>query len=194
MMVELGPTTEQDMVLAFLRAEVDSPRFGHLVRHCLDLLGTDRGLIENANLGNPEQNLLRKRLLGGFRGYGMDAYLFRGFPTDTTWRRVRLEQGDLQTLRYANEPSWIEFSDGTRLVSVGARNANGRLMGEGPLAVAARIQNGQRFPELIAAEAHDGSLILAEGATRATAYVLANVDTVEAIVGASPTMARWSFY
>ena len=27
-MIELGPATENDMVLEFLRAEVDSPRFG----------------------------------------------------------------------------------------------------------------------------------------------------------------------
>jgi hypothetical protein len=79
-MIELGPTTEDAMILAFLRAEVNSPRFGSVVQHWLGLLRSDRGLIDNADLADAAQNAIRKELLGGVRGYGKDAYLFRGFP------------------------------------------------------------------------------------------------------------------
>jgi len=86
------------LVLAFLRAEIDSPRFGELVGHCVRMLGSDRGLIDNADVVDARQNRIRKELLDGFRGYGKDAGLFRGFPQDTKWRRVVLDADDFQIL------------------------------------------------------------------------------------------------
>ena len=182
------------MVLAFLRAEIASPRFGEIVRRCLGLLGSDRRLIDNADVADVRQNGVRKELLGCFRGYGKDAFLFRGFPNDTKWRRVVLDAKDLHTLLYAKEASWIEFSDGTRLVSVGAMNADKNPMGEGAKAVATAVRQGMRFPELIVVQSDGDSLILVEGATRATAYVLAESKAVEVLVGSSAIMARWAFY
>jgi len=182
------------MILTFLRAEVDSPRFGELVQRCLWMLRCNRTTIDNADLTDIQQNRIRKELLGCFRGYGKDAYLFRGFPQDTKWRRVSLETADLQRLLYAKEPSWIDFSDGTRLVSVGAKNALGRPMGQGAIAVARAVREGARLPPLIAAESECGALIIVEGATRATAYMLAQSSCVEAIVGTSTQMSRWAFY
>src|ERR1017187_676174 len=193
-MIECGAATESDMVLAFLRAEVDSARFSQNVRFCLQMLGQDRLLIDNADVADVGQNGIRRALLGGYRGYGQDAFLFRGFPRDVRWRRVVLEAGDLEALLYAKEPSWIAFSDSTRRVSVGAKNAGANPMGEGVMAVATAIREGTQFPELIVAEATEGPLVLVEGHTRATAHVLAGSEVVQAIIGSSTQMARWEFY
>jgi hypothetical protein len=95
------------------------------------MLRHDRLLIDNADVTDVQQNRVRRALLGCYRGFGHDAYLFRGFPNDVRWRRVILEPGDLQRLLYAKEPSWIDFSDGTRLVSAGGRNADSHPMGAG---------------------------------------------------------------
>jgi len=170
-MIECGAATESDMVLAFLRAEVDSPRFKQLVQNCLLTLKHDRLLIDNADAADVQQNDVRKALLGCYRGYGRDAYLFRGFPQNVTWRRVVLQAADLQALLYAKEPSWIAFSGGTRLICAGAKNAAVSPTGAGALAVAKAILEGAQFPELIVAEAGEGPLVLVEGHTRATAQV-----------------------
>jgi len=158
------------------------------------MLGYDRLLIDSADAADIQQNAVRRALLGCYRGYGHDAYLFRGFPHDVRWRRVALETGDLQTILYAKEQSWIAFSDGTRLVSVGAKNAAASPTGEGAMAVAKAIREGAQLPELIVAEAAEGPLVLVEGHTRATAYLLAGSEAVQVIIGSSPQMNRWEFY
>ena len=79
-MIELGPATENDMVLAFVRAEIDSPRFGGRYHHCLAMLGSDCRLIDNADVMDAQQNAVRQKLLGCTRGYGKNTALFSDFP------------------------------------------------------------------------------------------------------------------
>jgi len=199
-MRELGPATEVEVVLAFLKAEIDSPRFGPAVAKILDNSGLGRAmLIDNADLANPGHNRLRTELLKAVRGYRAGLYLFKGFPGDVRWRRVELLPGDVGNLRYANFPTWVALSNGSRLVADGAANIDRIQTAENVNAsiktVAAAVTAGQRYAELIAVEAHDGSLILVEGHTRATAYVLARVaEPVHCFVGSSPTMRPWAFY
>jgi hypothetical protein len=121
-MIETGPASEHEMVLAFLRAEIDSPRFGGHHVWALNQVGCDRSIIDRADLTNENQNIARKQVLAAVRGYGTNAWLFRGFPVDVRWRRVTLEPHDFKKLLYANEETWIRLSDGTRLVSTGAQN------------------------------------------------------------------------
>jgi hypothetical protein len=111
------------------------------------------------------------------------------------WRRVRLDGNDFQTIRYMNHQTFIEFSEGTRLVSIGARNADAKPnIGDAAKVVAKAIEQGASYPELIAVQPARASLILVEGHTRATAYVLARSNDVEAIVGSSGEISRWEFY
>lgn len=191
------------MVLAFLKAEIDSPRYEQVYREKISSLGFSRTqLIESADLHNDHQNMERIKLLGEVRGYGANSYLFSGFPNDVSWQRVRLEQPEIARLKYAKHPSWIMLSNGTRLVRDGASNidkilvpdVNGTI-NENVKKVAASIQNGQRYSELIAVSGLDDVLILVEGHTRATAYVLSKyTQPVTLLVGTSATMRNWGFY
>jgi hypothetical protein len=196
-MIERGPATENDMIVAFLRAEINSSRYDELITKPLAQLGFTRSLIDEPNLADVAENRARKQLLG-FRGYERREWLFAGFPLDVTWRRVVLEPPDFETLRYARYKTWIDLSSGTRLVSVGARNF--RQLPDDPetyqiKGIAEAVRNGVHFPELIAAQDHDGSLMLIEGHSRATAYVLEGFGgEVETIVASSPTMSKWVFY
>jgi carnitine 3-dehydrogenase / betainyl-CoA thioesterase len=83
-MRDLGPATEDEMILGFLRAEIDSPRFGAHVRH---LLG-DVNLVLNADLDDAAQNDARRSALRAFRGFGKNRYLFQGFPSESLWREA----------------------------------------------------------------------------------------------------------
>src|SRR5262245_54609974 len=86
-LIELGPSSEAAMVLAFLQAERESPRFSWAID------GDSSGLLDGANLDDPEENAARARMLG-YRGFQQRDFLFRGFPADVQWRRVELEAAD----------------------------------------------------------------------------------------------------
>ena len=64
--------------------------------------------------------------LTAYRGYGSRTLLFRGFPDKVDWRRVALSSADIGALLYANYPTWVELSGGSRLVRDGALNV-GRI-------------------------------------------------------------------
>jgi hypothetical protein len=195
-MIDIGPATEDEMVIAFLRAEVDSSRYGDIIRRSLTQFGLERGLIDEPNLADAAENAIRKQLLA-FRGYEARTALFTGFPRDASWRRVTLEVPDFETIRYANYPTWVTLSDDTRLVSVGARNFLQRpsdVATQQIAAIAEDIRKGKRFPELIAAEPDGGSLVLIEGHSRATAYLIEHLEgPVEALIATSPLLTRWYF-
>ena len=198
-MIELAPSNENEMVLAFLKAEIDSPRFGEAYQNLIDQSGLDKSeLIDNASLSDPHQNAARRALLGDARGYGNNVYLFAGFPQNVAWRRVTITPGDYDALLYTNYPIWTKLSGGSRKVVDGAKNTGSIAADEeaisGIQAVAEAVKNGQRYPELIAVEAADG-IVLVEGHIRATAYVLAALDLeFEVILGTSLWMHNWVFY
>ncbi len=153
-------------------------------------------LIDNADLANEVENRIRAEILGDIRGFGRNAYLFSGFPSDAKWRRVEAGPEDLEKLYYAKYPTWEALSGGARRVLDGAANlqsistdVNAHI-----LAVAKLVEAGQEFPELIAVQNGDSRFVLMEGHTRATAYALAGVaHPVEILVASSTQMQTWSF-
>jgi len=62
-MIERGPATEDEMVLAFLRAEIDSSRYDEFIATALVRLGFTRRLIDQPDLTDGPENAGRKKLL-----------------------------------------------------------------------------------------------------------------------------------
>jgi hypothetical protein len=89
-MKELGPATDNDMVLAFLQAEIDSTRFGGYYSQILSNSSLDRSLIDKPDMQSAQDNRVRRQLLKLVRGYEDGTYLFQGFPGGVTWRRIGL--------------------------------------------------------------------------------------------------------
>jgi hypothetical protein len=198
-MKELGPATEHEMVLAFLQAEIDSPRWSACYAAGLRRLGATRVLIDAANLGSAQENQSRIALLGLVRGYRVDTLLFAGFPSNVVWRRVVLDATDFGLLRFANlgpANSFIRLSRDTRRVVDAAANLNSINTPEnaGILAVVAAIRASAPHPPLIAAESGGGNLLLIEGYTRATAHAYVGTPAVEFYVGISPDIRDWRLY
>lgn len=200
MMIELGPARESEVILAFLKAEADSPRFAQSMLQRLGQLGFSRDeLIEGANLEDARQNGARCTILQQYRGYGANAYLFLEFPNDVRWRRVELEPREHGRLMYAREEHWVRMSDHTRRP---ARLIEKMTRGEIPDDPASHIRSiqqglsaGKRYAELIAAAGGNGELILIEGHCRATAYVaLEHKENIKVFLASSPLMHRWAFY
>jgi hypothetical protein len=197
-MIERGPATEDEMISAFLQAEIDSPRWGPCVKAKLTHLGSGRLLIDSPNLKDAAENLRRKQVLDCYRCYQPRKDIFTGFPLDVTWYRAELQAQDFQTMQYMAHRYWSELSNGTRLVSVGARNFPGYACDRRFLHIGAiihDIRDGKRFAPLIAAQHHGGHLVLIEGHCRATAYTVEGyAGLVEAFVSSSPSMNEWEFY
>ncbi len=200
-MRDLGPATEDAIVLAFVQAEIDSARFGAHYAAFLSNSGLERvSIIDRPNLQSDRENRVRRELLTAVRGYGNRTFLFKGFPQNVTWQKVAIEDQDADKLKYANYETWVRLSGGSRLVVDGAKRVEAIQVGENAneniKAVADDLRARKRYPALIAVESEGGGfLILVEGHTRATAYVLARfAQPIEVFVGSSPQMKLWAFY
>lgn len=188
------------MILAFLSAEVDSPRYGRSIQTSLERLNLTRTkLIDNADVTNATENQIRIDLLKAYRGYSANRALFLGFPRDVQWRRAEIGLDELERFKYGKFKDWVRLSRGTRTVGNGARNIDQIRTGEdlkvNVKAVVKRINNGRRFPELIVVQAGGDDPVLIEGHTRATAYVLAQLpQSVDLLVGSSSQLEKWHWY
>lgn len=191
----VGPATEDEMILAFLRAEVHSHRFKEAARSSL---GHDLSLVSEPRLDDPGQNFARKNALSAYRGYGRDEWLFAAFPADVEWQHVLVGHEELGGLRYASCEPWFAMSRGTLEVSMGAANvAQFPDIHANVMAIEKALASGQSFPELIlAAESLNAQHVLVEGHSRATAYYrsIHTPRQVPAIAGYSSLLSSWSFY
>jgi hypothetical protein len=192
-MMELGPRTEQDVVLAFLQAEIDSDAHGPRI---LDLLKQNscarENLIDNADLNDARANNIRAHILGQYRGYGRDMALFEGFPSDTNWCRVLL--GDVAQLKYVgHQQFWFDLTGGTRLVRDGVRNYQMSEISTKVDQLVDKVSNGSSFPDLVLVEDTKKSFVIIEGNHRATAFAIKRPEKVFALIGRSPAMSRWPF-
>ena len=197
-MIPLGPARESDVVLAFLKAEIDQRP---IIQHNLHALGVTRQeLIDDADATNDYYNALRAILLDSYRGYLTRSIFFVGFPKKVDWRRVELEPADFGRLTYiANETNWDSYSERKRSPQVVAdRMARGELPDSFAQKVAAiqeKLKRNETLPELVAVEGEGDQLILIEGAHRITAYVGLNWQAnIPAIIGRSALMPNWHWY
>ena len=84
-MIELGSARESDIVLAFIKAEIDSPQYCERIQNVLQVVGVTRQhLIDDADLNSDCCNALRRVVLESYRGYLSKSALFTGFPRAVT--------------------------------------------------------------------------------------------------------------
>ncbi len=196
----IKPSDENEMVLTFLKGEIDSPRFGPQYQKMLRNSNLDRSIINNGNIASYNENQIRKELLGTVRGYGEDSWLFRGFPQNVNWELAELSDKELDSLLYANYSTWITLSAESRLVKDGAKNVDSIITGENAneniLAVANAIEAGAVYPALIAAS-DTKKVVLIEGHVRATAYYLVRPELrkdLQFLIGTSYLMDEWYYF
>lgn len=184
------------MISAFLLAELGSPIWSQPI---LSLLRTHVGIVTAPSVNDPVESLIRRLVLAAYRGYGLDTYLFQGIPDDIIWSRSLVTASELGGFRYANCEPWAALAGGSRLVRDGAKRLD---LGPSDRAASVRavesgILQGGTYPPLIALGSESGGdHVLAEGHTRATAYVraLAPSDEVELLVGHSTAMPGWAYW
>src|SRR5581483_200936 len=88
---EPEPATAAEVTLAFLRAQIDSPRWGKPYRAWLRRRGLSRRqLIDRADLSDASQNAARVRLLGLATNN-----ILNGLPAGTAWTRRMIAPAEL---------------------------------------------------------------------------------------------------
>lgn len=196
----LRESSENEMISEFLKAEYDSERFSEQIKKALKELCLKEQIILSADLRNGDENAQRKRLMGAFRGYGLNQKLFENFPTDIKWSLCSFSGDDLKKIRYIDYSYWNELSAGTHAPLVAAETIRQGITIYGEdnddfLQAAGYIQNGGIFPKMFFLTCDSKHFVIVEGHLRMTAYALVPglFNNVEVIVGkcSGNELKRW---
>lgn len=166
----------------------------------MESLGVTEKIITLPDLGSADQNRTRDEILGRYRGWKHNQYLFSDFPKSVAWYEVELTPKEIEKLKYINYSYWVKMSGGSRLVKDAACNIRqGRtVFGESNqrfFKVAKEIEGGYKFPEMIlVAEDEKTTPVILEGHLRATAYVLSRKKPkiIKALLGVDPSIKEWA--
>lgn len=177
-MKDYRTSSEDEMILLFLRAELSSERFSQKLCDVISQTGADRALIDSADLRSARENALRREIMKLYRGYGAGKKMFENFPRVERWVSAVCEKSDLEKMRYIDYDYWNELSENTSLPSAAARSVrNGRTIFGVPndsfLAGARYLRNGGSFMPVILLT-FEGAPVYAilEGHSRMTVYAL----------------------
>jgi hypothetical protein len=192
--------SEAEVLVTFLRAELDSPRWGTSLLELLAEDGVDESVLRAPDLDDADECDYRARLLDRHRAWLRREGLFKGFPERVEWTRVALTPDEVLAIRYINWDWWLWITDGTRRpVDAAARIRRGEVAGitaEEHEPIAARLRTAESPGELIAVAPPDRSqLVLVEGHVRLTAYVLYPQylpAELEIFLGTAEDMDRWT--
>jgi hypothetical protein len=187
----LRESSENEMILEFLKAESTSERFSQQIKKTMEKLDIDENVVFSANLQSEIENMQRKKLLGEFRGYGLGKDLFENFPTHITqWRLCSFSRSDLEKIRYIDYSYWNELSAQTHKPLVAAETIRRGILiydlsNDGFLRAAEYIKNGGIFPKLFFLTSDYENFVIVEGHFRMTAYALYPecFNEIEVIVG-----------
>jgi hypothetical protein len=204
-MEDLGGASEDQVILAWLQAEIESLDFQQYIvgdPPNPTYLSLALKAARSPNLRDAEQNDLRRRIITKTHGFGEGTGSFAGLADDIKWRRVKLTTDEVAEMLYANRGgAWPTLAPVTRKVAEGATNVGHVFTGDQTnmvvLSLAAGIcHSDKKLPEIIALRRPDSRLVILEGHARATAIVLEAhrfTHGVQAYVGDSPSVASWAY-
>lgn len=186
----LRTSTEDEMIAEFLKTEYRSERFFEQIKEVMKELSLDESIILSADLHNAKENIARKRILGEFRGYGLNRDLFENFPNEIQWSIGDFVSSDFNKIRYINYSYWNELSKGTHAPLAAAQTIRSgieiyHLSNEGFVKAAEFIKNGGKFPRPILLTSDWERFVIVEGHFRITAFALVpeSFHHVECFVG-----------
>jgi hypothetical protein len=196
--------SESEVVLAFLRGEIESARFGHDVRRALvEAGGLD--LVRNPDLASQEENRAREQALSVARGW-RDSKLFEGFPDRVEWYHCVLQPDLLSRVRFIDYSYWNELSGGSRrpsdvLPTLREGNLPSWLTELGTswcFEFAAELATAEVMDDFIVMATPDLSeLVVLEGHARLTAVFVGDLQrrlTVHGYLGLSAEIKQWGCF
>jgi len=205
-MEELGAATEDQVILAWLQAVIESPDFqAYVVGNPPDPanLSTALKAARSPDLRDASQNQMRRQIITSAYGFGQGTGSFVGLRDDVAWRHLRLTPAEVAEMLYArHDGAWQLLSPVTRKVAEGATNVGHVFTGDATNMVVLSLASGlchseKKVPAIIALKRPgDGRLVILEGHARATAIVLEAhrfPKGVDVYVGDAPSVESWAY-
>jgi len=174
-MITIRNTDENEMILEFLKGELNSKRFNEKLSKTINLLNLNRNIISNGNLNNPKENKSRLEIMKNYRGYPNND-MFNNFPNITKWKYVQFEKEDINKIYYIDYDYWNELSNFTSLSSEAAKNINNDIeiyqVSNNAYLDGIKYLKNHVFPPIILITCNNKKFLIIEGHSRMTVYGL----------------------
>jgi len=193
----LEQVPESEIVVSWLRSEIDSPRFSEKYIKAMGQSGLDKSLVLDPDLSNKTSNKARKTLLvEGSRN------ILQGFPWESTdWWQIAIEtREELSNLYTIFGATWLAFTDGRRRLELAADFIASLPQTHDPhkhtSEIQAKMRAGEKIePGILVTSAADLSqpLAILEGNVRSIAFFLSDDTTypLNYYVGISEKVSNW---
>lgn len=204
MVQDFRPVPEAEVVLAFLRGEIESQRFGSEVKRAvLDAGGLQ--LVRTPDLSSETENRARERALAQARGW-RNTELFQDFPEQVDWFHGDLPPDVLERVRFIDYSYWNELSGGSRrprdvleVLRTGTLPDWLNELGTNwCFEFAAQLETSRVVDDLIVmATPGLSELVLLEGHARLTAIFVGDLQRrlrVGAYIGVSKEIRQWDCF
>jgi hypothetical protein len=182
------------MIAAFVRAELDSPRFNVKLRSALAGVGLSVDDISGAT-SVASANDARRLLLTAYRGWGQYESVFGGMPDDFEWTWAELDEADLRERVYTIK-WYFEETLGTRSADEIAEIKRRAADDDSRLQLERSVAEGRHTePPILLSEPDFRRLVILEGHSRILSYLTAPdlvTFPVLAIIGVSDRVSEWS--
>ena len=164
---------ENEMVLEFLKGELNSNRFNSDLNKFLIELNADSNIISSGDLSNEGENSLRLKIMKKYRGYP-DSLLFENFPKILEWKLMKLEKQDINNIYYIDYDYWNLLSNDTSSPLEAVKNT---MEGKEIFDVSNKTfldgvdyLKSNPFPPVILITCNDKRFLIVEGHSRMTIY------------------------
>lgn len=172
-MREIKESTEEEMILDFLKGEIDSVRFSGDLIKVLKKLKLNETIINNGETSSKEENLLRLKIMNLYRGYP-DKELFENFPNIEKWKYVQLNEKDINKIFYIDYDYWNELSNNTSSPLEAVKNIKKGIeiygVSNKPFIDGIEFLKENTFPPVILITCNDEKYLIIEGHSRMTIY------------------------
>ena len=166
-------TNEAEMILEFLKWELNSKIFNEDLNNAINELGLDSSIILNGNIEDEQENNDRLKIMKKFRGYP-DEELFERFPNIEEWKFLELNESDIDNIYYIDYDYWNELSNGTsKPVEAAKVIKSGKEIYEvsnQPFLDGVEYNKTNKFPPVILITCNNEKYLIIEGHSRMTVY------------------------
>lgn len=166
-------TNEAEMILEFLKGELNSKRFNEDLNNAINELGLDSSIILNGNIEDEQENNDRLKIMKKFRGYP-DEEFFERFPNIEEWKFLELNESDIDNIYYIDYDYWNELSNGTsKPVEAAKVIKSGKEIYEvsnQPFLDGVEYNKTNKFPPVILITCNNEKYLIIEGHSRMTVY------------------------
>lgn len=164
---------EEEMILEFLKGELNSKRFSEALNIAINTLGLDSNIILNGNINDDQENIDRLKIMKNFRGYP-DEELFERYPKIVEWKYLELNEKDIDNIYYIDYSYWNELSNGTsKPIEAAKVIKSGKMIYEvsnQPFLDGVEYNKTNEFPPVILITCNDEKYLIIEGHSRMTVY------------------------